>query len=362
MIFAWARLCAPANGQNPFLSAGELPMPASKAKEMSAQAHEESDLRAARRVLRFAGEALSALSENLDGAFTRALDVLIAVRGRVVVSGMGKSGHVGRKIAATFSSTGTPAQFVHPAEASHGDLGALTRSDALLMLSNSGETTELSDLITYAKRHGIPLIGIASNPDSALITASDAPLVLPRAQEACPMGLAPTTSTTLMLALGDALAVALMERKGFSADQYRDLHPAGSLGRALIRVCDIMHGAGSLPLVAPDTVMRDVLLTMTSGGFGVAGVIDSEGSLAGIITDGDLRRHMARELVDRAAREVMTAHPKTVAPDMLAAEALALMNGATQKITCLFVVDPQGGRLTPVGILRVHDCLRAGLR
>jgi arabinose-5-phosphate isomerase len=346
----------------PVFSAGEPPMPVSKAKEISAQAHQVADLRAARRVLRFAGEALSTLSENLDGAFTCALDLLIAVRGRVVVSGMGKSGHIGRKIAATFSSTGTPAQFVHPAEASHGDLGALTRSDALLMLSNSGETTELSDLITYAKRHGIPLIGIASNPDSALIAASDAALVLPKAQEACPMGLAPTTSTTLMLALGDALAVALMERKGFSADQYRDLHPAGSLGRALIRVCDIMHGGENLPLVAPDTVMREVLLTMTSGGFGVAGVIDSAGSLVGIITDGDLRRHMARELVDRTAREVMTARPKTVAPDMLAAEALAFMNNAAQKVTCLFVVDPQGAREKPVGILHVHDCLRAGLR
>src|SRR5258707_4441014 len=342
--------------------AGEPPMPVPKAKEMSARTHEDADLIAARRVLHHAGAAVAALANHLDGAFSAAIDVLLAVRGRVVVSGMGKSGHVGRKIAATLSSTGTPAQFVHPAEASHGDLGALTRSDALLMLSNSGETTELSDLITYAKRHGIPLIGIASNPDSALITASDAALVLPRAQEACPMGLAPTTSTALMLALGDALAVALMERKGFSADQYRDLHPAGSLGRALIRVCDIMHGSESLPLVAPDTAMRDVLLTMTSGGFGVAGVIDSERSLVGIITDGDLRRHMARELVDRTALEVMTAHPKTVAPDMLAAEALALMNGATQKITCLFVVDPQGGLLTPVGILHVHDCLRAGLR
>src|SRR5258706_3350669 len=175
---------------------------------------------------------------------------------------MGKSGHIGRKIAATFSSTGTPAQFVHPAEASHGDLGALTRSDALMMLSNSGETTELSDLIPYAKRHVIPLIGIASNPDSALIAAADAPLVLPKAQEACPMGLAPTTSTTLMLALGDALAVALMERKGFSADQYRDLHPAGALGRALIRVSDLMHDGADLPLVPPDMAMRNVLLTM----------------------------------------------------------------------------------------------------
>jgi len=337
-------------------------MPAPKAKELPAQAREEADLKAARRVLRFAGEALAALSDNLDGGFSHALDLLAAVRGRVVVSGMGKSGHVGRKIAATLSSTGTPAQFVHPAEASHGDMGALTRADALIMLSNSGETAELSDLITYAKRHFIPLIGVASNPDSALIAASDAALVLPKAQEACPMGLAPTTSTTLMLALGDALAVALMERKGFSADQYRDLHPAGALGRALIRVCDIMHGPDSLPLVEPDAIMRDVLITMTSGGFGVAGVVDGAGALSGVITDGDLRRHMERELIDRPARDVMTAHPKTVAPGMLAAEALAFMNNATPRVTCLFVVDPEDSPCKPLGILHVHDCLRVGLR
>ena len=336
-----------------------MPMP--KAKDVPASDREASDLKAARRVLRFAGEALSELSDTLDGAFTRALDLLAAVRGRVVVSGMGKSGHIGRKLAATLSSTGTPAQFVHPAEASHGDLGALTRSDALIMLSNSGETVELSDLITYAKRHGIPLIGIASNPNSALIAASDAALVLPKSQEACPMGLAPTTSTTVMLALGDALAVALMERKGFSADQYRDLHPAGALGRALIRVLDIMHDGQNLPLVKPDAVMRDVLITMTSGGFGVAGVVDGDGALVGIITDGDLRRHMARELIERSARDVMTKNPKTVAPGTLAAEALAYMNDSTPKVTCLFVVDPKDAPKKPLGILHVHDCLRAGL-
>ena len=337
-------------------------MPVTKPLELSVEPHANTDLRAARRVLRFAGEALAALSESLDGGFSRAVDVLAAVRGRVVVSGMGKSGHIGRKLAATLSSTGTPAQFVHPAEASHGDLGALTRNDALIMLSNSGETTELSDLITYAKRHGIPLIGVASNQDSALIAASDAALVLPKTQEACPMGLAPTTSTTLMLALGDALAVALMERKGFSADQYRDLHPAGALGRALIRVSDIMHDGDSLPLVAPATIMRDVLITMTAGGFGVAGVVAEDGGLIGIITDGDLRRHMERGLVDRAARDVMTGHPKTVAPGMLAAEALAYMNNALPKVTCLFVVDPAASPARPLGILHVHDCLRAGFR
>ena len=337
-------------------------MPLSQTAALASQAHDETDLRTARRVLRFAGEALDALSANLDRAFSRAVDVLAGVHGRVVVSGMGKSGHIGRKIASTFSSTGTPAQFVHPAEASHGDLGALTRSDALLMLSNSGETAELSDLITHSRRHSIPLIGIASNAQSALIAAADAPLLLPRAQEACPMGLAPTTSTTLMLALGDALAVALMERKGFSADQYRDLHPGGALGRALIRVSDIMHSGSKLPLVAPDTIMRDVLITMTAGGFGVAGVVDQSRTLAGIITDGDLRRHMEPELLDRKAREIMTVNPKTVVPEMLAAEALAYMNDSTPKVTCLFVVDGRDTLHRPAGILHVHDCLRAGLR
>jgi arabinose-5-phosphate isomerase len=332
-----------------------------KPKAVASVAREEADLLAARRVLKFASDALGALSDQLGCSFSDAVDILFGVRGRVVVSGMGKSGHVGRKIAATLSSTGTPAQFVHPGEASHGDLGVLTRADALLMLSYSGGTAELSDLITYAKRFGIPLVGVAANADSALITASDVALVLPKAQEACPMGLAPTTSTTMMLALGDALAVALMERRGFSADQYRDLHPGGALGRALIRVSDIIH-ADKMPLVKPATPMREVLLTMTSGGFGVAGVIDDDGALTGIITDGDLRRHMERELLERPARDVMTSSPKTVAPDLLAAQALAIMNDGTPRVTCLFVVDPthDGGR--PIGILHVHDCLRAGLR
>jgi arabinose-5-phosphate isomerase len=332
-----------------------------KPKAVASASPEDADLAAARRVLRFAREALGTLSDQLDRAFSEAVDILLAVRGRVVVSGMGKSGHVGRKIAATLSSTGTPAQFVHPGEASHGDLGVLTRADALLMLSYSGDTAELSDLVTYAKRFGIPLIGMAANPDSALIAAADVGLVLPKAQEACPMGLAPTTSTTMMLALGDALAVALMERRGFSADQYRDLHPGGALGKALIRVSDIMH-KDRMPLVKPDTVMRDVLITMTSGGFGVAGVVGDQGTLIGIITDGDLRRHMERELLDRTARDVMTTTPKTVAPDLLAAEALAIMNDGTPRVTCLFIVDPAAAERGPVGILHVHDCLRAGLR
>ena len=328
-------------------------------------ARHSADLAAARRVLALAGEALAALAETLDGSFTRALDVLAAVKGRVVVSGMGKSGHVGRKIASTFSSTGTPAQFVHPGEASHGDLGALTRADALLMLSNSGETAELSDLVTYAKRFAIPVIGIASNPESALLQAADVALVLPKAQEACPIGMAPTTSTTLMLALGDALAVALMERKGFSADQYRDLHPAGALGRALIRVSDLMHKEGEFPLVTADTPMKDILLLMTSfGRFGFAGVVgikDQGGKLVGIFTDGDLRRHIHSNPLDHVAGDLMTKNPKTISAGKLAAEALAVMNAS--RITSLFVVaDDTLDMNKPIGLIHIHDCLRAGLR
>ena len=318
------------------------------------------DAAAARRVFDTAQEAIRALGEGLDGAFSRAVDTLIAVRGRVVVSGMGKSGHVGRKIAATLASTGTPAQFVHPAEASHGDLGMLTAQDALIVLSWRGETAELSDLVTYAKRFRIPLIGMASDADSTLLQAADVALVMPRVREACPMGLAPTTSTTVMLVLGDALAVALMERRGFSADQYRELHPGGSLGRALIRVSDLMHKGAEIPLVEDTTSMQRVLIAIAEHRFGCVGVTDRKGALTGIITDGDLRRHMGRELLDRKASEVMTKAPKIARPDQLAAEALALMN--EKKITQLFVLDAADRSRRPVGILHIHDCLRAGLR
>lgn len=327
------------------------------------QATGARDLAAARRVLEHAVRALEATGEALNGDFSRAIDVILAVHGRVIVSGMGKSGHIARKIAATFASTGTPAHFIHPAEASHGDLGMVTRDDALLMLSYGGETAELNDLITFAKRIGVPLIGIAGDARSTLLQSADVALVLPKAQEACPMGLAPTTSTTMMLALGDALAVALMERRGFTADQYRDFHPGGSLGRKLIRVCDIMHKGADIPLVSPEAPMRDVLLAMTSGGqgfAGVVGVVNSKGTLIGIITDGDLRRHMERELLDRTARDVMTKNPKTVRPQILAAEALALMN--EKGIGRLFVVDPDDPLKKPAGIIFMYDCLRAGIR
>ncbi|HKD47588.1 MAG TPA: KpsF/GutQ family sugar-phosphate isomerase [Rhizomicrobium sp.] len=327
-------------------------------KLQAVEASQVTDLAAAQRVLRYASDALTSLGEALDGEFTRALNTILAAQGRVMVSGMGKSGHIARKIAATLSSTGTPAYFVHPAEASHGDLGAITRQDVLLMLSWGGETAELSDLITYAKRFGIPLIGIASNAESTLMQAADVKLALPRAQEACPMGLAPTTSTTMMLGLGDALAVALMERKGFSADQYRDLHPGGSLGRALIRVSDLMHGREETPLAREDSSMREVLLVMAEKRFGCVGIVDGTGALTGIITDGDLSRHIDGDnFLARSARHVMTKNPKIAEPDQLAAEALAFMND--NKITRLFVL-PVGSR-KPVGILHIHDCLRAGL-
>ncbi len=314
------------------------------------------DLAAARRVLRLANIALESLGESLNGEFTRAVDAILGISGRVVVSGMGKSGHISRKIAATLASTGTPAHFLHPAEASHGDLGMVTRNDALLMLSNSGETAELSDLITHAKRLSVPLIGVASKPDSALLQAADVKLVLPRAQEACPMGLAPTTSTTMMLVLGDALAVALMERRGFNADQYRDLHPAGALGRALIRVSDLMHTGAALPLVSEKASMQDVLVAMGSYRLGCVGITDKKGALIGIITDGDIARHIDRNFLGRSPVSLMSTNPKTARGEQLAAEALSFMN--EKKITQLFILD--AGR-KPVGILHMHDCLRAGL-
>ncbi|RMG09387.1 MAG: KpsF/GutQ family sugar-phosphate isomerase [Planctomycetota bacterium] len=317
------------------------------------------DLEAARRVLRQEIDGLAALGASLDHTFGRALNLLDGISGRITVTGMGKSGHVARKIAATLASTGAPAQFVHPGEASHGDLGMIAPGDAVVALSNSGETPELSDIITYTRRFAIPLVAITGGADSALAQAADVALILPKAPEACPMGLAPTTSTTMMLALGDAVAIALLERKGFTAQDFQRLHPGGALGRRLLHVADIMHGADELPLCRPDTLMAEAILTMTERRFGCVGVIDGDGALIGIITDGDLRRNMTPRLLDLAAREVMTRQPRTISPQALAAEALGIMNGLhnERRITSLFVVD--GAR--PVGIVHIHDCLRAGV-
>ena len=313
------------------------------------------DIDFARRVLNTEAEALIALSDSLGPSFVRALDVFAATKGRVIVSGMGKSGHISNKIAATLASTGTPAFFVHPAEASHGDLGMITENDSLFALSNSGETSELADVVTYAARFKIPLVAMTSIADSTLANAADAALILPDAPEACPIGLAPTTSSTMMLALGDAMAVALLERKKFSLADFKELHPGGKLGQRLMRVADVMHMDDELPLVTPDTMMSDVLLEMTIKRFGCVGIRGTNGDLVGMITDGDLRRHMGSSLLEARAVDVMTAGARTIGPNALLSEAMAVMN--TLSITNLFVVEQSG----PVGIIHIHDCLRAGV-
>jgi len=310
-----------------------------------------------RRVIAREAEALAMLGAGLDESFTKAVELMLQAKGRVIVSGMGKSGHIARKIAATLASTGTPAHFVHPAEASHGDLGMLAKGDVALVLSNSGETPELADIIAYTRRFSIPMIGVAGRAGSTLLREADVAILLPPAPEACETGIVPTTSTTMTLALGDALAVTLMEHRRFTPEHFRTFHPGGKLGAQLSKVADLMHGDMDLPLVPEGTPMSEALLTMSQKTFGVVGVTGNGGKLAGIVTDGDLRRHM-QGLLDHTADEVMTKDPLTIAPDALAEEALALMNA--HKITCLFVVDPEGSR-NPVGILHIHDCLRAGV-
>ena len=316
------------------------------------------DLDVARAVLTTEAAGLRALADALDAQFSRAVDLIAGVAGRLVVSGMGKSGLVGRKIAATLASTGTPALFVHPAEASHGDLGMIVAGDAILALSNSGETAELADLIAHARRFALPLIAVTARPGSTLALAADVALILPAAREACPMGLAPTTSTTMQMALGDALAVALLTRRGFGAADFRSIHPGGKLGARLRRVRDLMHDGGALPLATPDTVMAAALLVMNDKRFGCLGVTGSDGRLAGIVTDGDLRRAMGPDLLERRVAEIMTADPRRIGPEALAAEALHAMNAGGRPITALFVVDA-GDR--PIGILHIHDLLRAGV-
>lgn len=315
------------------------------------------DLLAARRVLKLEGDALAALADALDESFVETIDRLHEVTGRIIVTGMGKSGHVARKIAATLASTGSPSQFVHPGEASHGDLGMITAKDAVLALSYSGQTTELSDMVAYTRRYDIPLIAITGRRRSALCEAADVALILPHMAEACPMGLAPTTSTTMALALGDAIAIVLLERRGFSAEDFQVFHPGGALGRQLLRVADVMHGAEELPICSPDSPMAEAILIMTAKRFGCVGVVDDSGTLTGIITDGDLRRHMNNNLLSLRAGDVMTGDPKSIRPQALAVEALRIMNMKDRPITSLFVVD--GAQ--PLGIVHIHDCLRAGV-
>lgn len=318
-----------------------------------------SILASARRTLGIEAAGLAALQSALDTGLGAALGDAVArigaAKGRVIVAGMGKSGHVGRKIAATLASTGTPAFFVHPGEASHGDLGMVTPEDVILALSWSGETVELRDLVAYSRRFGVGLIAITSEPASALAEAADVVLQLPKVEEACPNGLAPTTSTMMQLVIGDALAIALLEERGFTAADFRLFHPGGKLGAVLKTVRDLMHVGEAVPIAPIGSAMDAVILEMSRKGFGCCAVVDADGRLVGVVTDGDLRRHMARDLLEMTVSAVMTKKPRSIRPGQLASEALDIVNRT--KITALFAVED--GK--PVGVVHVHDLLRAGV-
>jgi arabinose-5-phosphate isomerase len=320
----------------------------------------KSTLSRGAQVIRIEAEALLLLADSLEQSFVLACEAMLSASGRIVVTGMGKSGHIARKWAATLAATGTPAIYVHPAEAAHGDLGMLVPDDVLVVISNSGNTSELRPFLDYARRICVKVIGVASNPKSLVMQSADVAICLPKAREACPANIAPTTSTTLQLALGDAIAMTLMDMRGVTRTMLQALHPGGSIGSRLAPVSDIMHRRDRLPLVREDAAMRDVVVTMTSMGFGIAGVVDQCGRLTGVITDGDLRRHF-NELTSALAVEVMTAEPKTLAPDRLAEDALHFLN--ENEITCAFVVDDNAPVNTgvPVGIVHIHDFLRVGL-
>jgi arabinose-5-phosphate isomerase len=317
-------------------------------------------VKSARRTLQTELGGLTDLAAAFDGelgvSFCKAVSLIRATHGRVILTGIGKSGHIARKIASTMASTGAPSMYVHPVEASHGDLGMITSKDVIIMISNSGETTELRAMLDFAKRFAVKIIAMTSRAQSTLSEKADVTLLLPAAAEACPNGLAPTTSSLLQLALGDALAMALLEDKGFNAAQFKTFHPGGLLGAALSHVADLMHKPPQLPIASPDMAMADALVVMTQKSFGCLGVTDGTGRLIGIVTDGDLRRNMSHELVDLPVGEVMTPSPRTIAPDALASEALEMLNSL--KITSLFVIDEVG---RPVGLVHIHDLLRIGV-
>ncbi len=319
------------------------------------------DIASARRTLQLEANGLQAMVAALDGelgrSITAAVGLIREAGGRAIITGMGKSGHVGRKIAATMASTGTPSYFVHPGEASHGDLGMIQPGDIVIALSWSGEAVELSDIVAYSRRFGIKLIAITGRADSALGRAADVALVLPTAPEACPNGQAPTTSTTMQMAAGDALAVCLLERRGFSALDFRQFHPGGKLGAQLKRADEVMHGGNALPLVPDTAMLSQAIVEMTSKQFGITGVVDDEGALVGVLTDGDLRRAFKQGFVDRPLAEAMGKHPRTVPPDTLAQEVLAEMNSTA--VTAVFVVD---AARKPLGLVHIHDLLRSGVK
>ncbi len=319
------------------------------------QENKQADIKSAVRVLSLEAESIQKMADNIGEEFADAIDMFASVEGRIIVTGMGKSGHVAKKIAATLSSTGTPAFFVHPGEASHGDLGMVVRGDVVLALSNSGEVKELSDIIGYTRRYSIPLIGMTSNGKSALGSKSDLALVLPPCPEACPNGLAPTTSTTLMLALGDAIAVALLERRGFTPTDYKVFHPGGNLGQQLMVVNEIMHKENDMPLISIDSDIKSALEGINEKSFGCVGVLSDDGKLEAILTDGDVRREICNDFLNKNLSDIVTKNPKTVKKDSLVGEAVAIMSNS--EITSLFVVDLEG---KPVGFLHMHDCLKAG--
>ena len=310
-----------------------------------------------RQVIATEAAALTVLGASLSTSFAQAIATIMNLRGRVVATGIGKSGHIARKFAATLSSTGTPALFVHPAEAAHGDLGMLAAGDGLVAFSNSGSTAELQPVLAHATKLGLPIIGIASRADSLVMHHASVRLLLPRLDEACPANLAPTTSTSMMMALGDALAMTVMRARGVSRSGFEALHPGGTIGKKLMRVAALMHRSDALPLVGLDEAMRDVIVTMTTRSFGIAGVVDDAGALVGVITDGDLRRHL-HGLFDSIARDVMTPDPVWVSPGCFVEDALNILN--QHKITAMFTVE-DAVRRRPVGLVHVHDFLRLGL-
>lgn len=318
---------------------------------------EISDKYVARQTIDREIEALKAMEKDLNENLSQVLDVLQKTKGRVIVTGMGKSGHIGCKIVATMASTGTPAFFLHPSEASHGDLGMVTKDDTVIAISNSGESKELLDILTYCRRFSIPLIAITKNPESSLGKNSDLILRLPQNREACPLGLAPMSSTTATLVMGDILAAALMVRKGFTEQDFRLRHPGGKLGAILRHVSDIMHTGDEMPLISEDAIMQEALMTMSAKMLGCVGIVNKEGELVGVITDGDLRRWMAPNLIEEKVSKVMTKNPRTCTADVLIAEAVNIMNNTGRGITNMFVVEGK----KPVGIVHIHDCLRAGV-
>ncbi|MFA7276817.1 MAG: KpsF/GutQ family sugar-phosphate isomerase [Pseudobdellovibrionaceae bacterium] len=330
---------------------------------------EFSDLASARRTLGTEVKGLEALAQSLGSDFVAAIETIQTMkdqgRGRLIVAGIGKSGHVARKIAATMASTATPAYYIHPGEASHGDLGMITEDDVIVMLSYSGANNELTDMMAYAKRFSIPLIAMTGNPDSPLAKHSDVRLILPKIPEACPNGLAPTTSTTMMMALGDAMAVALLERAGLTAEAFRVWHPGGKLGSKLKYVSELMITWSDLPIAAPDTLMADALITLSEKNLGSVIVVDENRHLLGMVTDGDLKRHMSSDLLQKRVGDIMTATPRTVMEDILAAEALEIMvNAAHSPITSLVVVKAHDGNQQDrrvSGLVRMQDLLKAGI-